>query len=584
MLRAAEPRAMYGVPLLHDGQLVGVAHIGSTRADKFSQEEKKVFAAAAERAALAVAKQQQVSQLSEILQTAPAYVAIVNVDSLEYVFVNPPLQELIGVPLLGTPFGEHGLAAEAREAVERARTLGEPALVEELPIEGVDGARYLRLNVQPLRDASDCIDRFLLFATDVTVQVNARRQLEAAGAERVHLLERERAAREAAELANAAKDEFLATISHELRTPLTAILGWSSLARSRPKADVDRALAVIERNARAQARIVEDVLDFSRMTMGKMRLSPQWLDLGEVVGGALDSVRPAADARRISIDIGVPSSCTIFGDPGRLQQVVWNLLANAVKYTGSGGRVGVRAELGEGFTNLTVSDTGQGIDPNFLPYVFEAFRQANGSTTRRHGGLGLGLAIVRQIVDAHGGSIQAYSAGAGHGSTFTIKLPVDGIEPSERPSEPHSGSVPPSMPGLPLDGLKVLVIDDDDDGRELIVQVLSAHGAQVSMLNSGERALLELERFRPDVLVSDIAMPLLDGYELIRLVRALEPERGGRTPALAVTAHAGKEVVERVLESGFQRYASKPLDIVGLVVHVSELARLWRPTASAAPL
>lgn len=347
---------------------------------------------------------------------------------------------------------------------------------------------------------------------------------------------------------------------------------------------MDRALAVIERNARAQARIVEDVLDFSRMSMGKMRLSPQWLDLGEVVRGALESVRPAADARRISIDVGVPSSCPIFGDPGRLQQVVWNLLANAVKYTGSGGRVGVRAEVGEGFTNLTVSDTGHGIDPDFLPYVFEAFRQANGSTTRRHGGLGLGLAIVRQIVDAHGGSIQAYSAGAGHGSTFTIKLPVDGIGPSERPSAPHSGSVPPSMPGLPLEGLKVLVVDDDDDGRELIAQVLSAHGAQVSMLTSGERALLELERFRPDVLVSDIAMPLLDGYELIRLVRALEPERGGRTPALAVTAHAGKEVVERVLDSGFQRYASKPLDIAGLVVHVSELARLWRPTASAAPL
>jgi signal transduction histidine kinase/CheY-like chemotaxis protein len=575
-LRNSHPRALYGVPLLHEGQLVGVAHIGSTSGGRFSPEERKLFSAAAERAAVAIARHLEVSQQQEIFNEVPAYIAIVSADSLEYVFVNPSLRELFGRRLIGSRVGEHGYGEAVREAVERCRVSNETVWIEELSIGTPDSPRYLRLSVQQLHDASGSLDRFLIFGTDVSEQVRARLQIEAVMAERAELWRRERRAREVAELASTAKDEFLATVSHELRTPLTSILGWSSLLRSRPNTDVDRAVTVIERNARALARIVEDVLDFSRIAKGKMRLAMRVVDIGDVIRMALEAVRPAADAKGISIDIELSEACPLSADPSRLQQVIWNLLSNAVKYTGPGGQVKVNAATSSGRVVLTVSDTGQGIDPRFLPHVFEPFRQANGATTRRHGGLGLGLAIVRQIVDAHGGQIGAHSAGAGLGSSFKVTLPV---EHAARVST-ELDSAPRSEPGTAvtteqrLDGIKVLVVDDDDDGRELMARVLTTHGADVSLLPSAEHALEEIERFRPDVLVSDIAMAELDGYTLIRNVRALEPDRGGRTPALAVTAHAGKDVAQRVLESGFQRYALKPLEVVELVGNVAELAHM----------
>lgn len=566
---------VYGVPLLHDGQLVGVAHIGSVRAPKFSGAEKRLFEAAAERAALAVAKQQRISALNEILDTAPAYAAIVNSDTLEYLFANPMLRALLQAPLVGSKLDEQDFGGAIGWALGKARSTGQSTFIDELAMgaRGGRAATFLQLNVQPLRNSAG-VDRLLLFATDITAQVNSRKQLERAELERARLLEGERRAREAAELASLAKDEFLATVSHELRTPLSAILGWSSLARSRSRADVDGALDIIERNARAQARIVEDVLDFAGISRGKMRLSLTQVDLREVARAAMESVRPAADAKGIRIDAHWDESCYLLGDPGRLQQVVWNLLNNAVKYTGQGGHIRLSVEALEGVRRLAVVDTGQGIDAEFLPHVFEAFRQANGTTTRRHGGLGLGLAIVNQIVQAHGGTIEARSDGPGRGSRFTVELLTDGnpagVEPPEALADIESGD----QPRIRLDGLKVLIVDDDNDGREFMVQILSEHGAVVSAFPSANLALSEFSRLRPDVLVSDIAMPTVDGYELIRRVRALGPERGGQTPALAVTAHAGKEVMERVLESGFQRYTAKPLDVPDLLFCVSELAHL----------
>jgi signal transduction histidine kinase/ActR/RegA family two-component response regulator len=573
---------VYGVPLLHDGQLVGGAHSGSARAVKFSSAEKRLFEAAAERAALAVAKQQRVSALNEILDTAPAYVAIVNSDTLEYLFANPMLRELLQAPLVGEKLDEQAWGKAIGWALGKARATGQPTLVDELMIRARPGraSAFLQLNVRPLRSCAGTIDRLLMFATDITAQVNARKQLERAELERVRLLERERRAREAAEAASVAKDEFLATVSHELRTPLSAILGWASLARSRSRADVDGALAIIERNARAQARIVEDVLDFSGMSRGKMQLSLSQVDLRDVARAAVESVRPAADAKGIRIDARVDESCILIGDPGRLQQVVWNLLNNAVKYTGQGGRVQLSAECAGSVRRLSVVDSGQGIEPDFLPHVFEAFRQANGSTTRRHGGLGLGLAIVNQIVEAHGGTIEAHSDGLGRGSRFTVELLAEG-HPAllQRPLTPEVELARDAR--IRLDGLKVLIVDDDADGREFMAQVLSEHGALVSAFPSANLALSEFTRLRPHVLVSDIAMPAVDGYELIRQVRALDRESGGQTPALAVTAHAGKDVMERVLESGFQRYTAKPLDVPDLLCCVSELAHLGGAEAHA---
>lgn len=565
---------VYGVPLLYDGQLVGVAHIGSLRAPKFSSAEKRLFEAAAERAALAVAKQQRVSALNEILSTAPAYVAIVSGDTLEYSFANPMLRELLQAPLVGSRLEPQEWGKPLEEALDRARATGQAWLVPELSIQArpENAPTYLQLNVQPLQSSNGAVDRLLLFATDITVQVNARKQLERTERERARLLEGERKAREAAELASLAKDEFLATVSHELRTPLSAILGWSSLARSRSRTDVEGALDIIERNARAQARIVEDVLDFSGISRGKMRLSLARASLCDVARAAMESVRPAADAKGIRIDAQLDASCHLLGDAGRLQQVVWNLLNNAVKYTGQGGHVRLVVEAAGGVRRLCVSDTGQGIEAEFLPHVFEAFRQANGSTTRRHGGLGLGLAIVSQIVQAHGGTIEAYSEGLGRGSRFTVELPAEGSAARVASPLAAGDADTNAESGIRLDGLKVLIVDDDTDGREFMAQVLAQHGAVVSAFPSANLALSAFSRLRPDVLVSDIAMPAVDGYELIRQVRALDPENGGQTPALAVTAHAGKEVMARVLESGFQRYTAKPVDVPELLCCVSELA------------
>jgi signal transduction histidine kinase/PleD family two-component response regulator len=582
-LRARGTRGLYGVPLLHDGEVLGIAHIGSTHSPSFSEAEKRLLSAAAERAALAIGKQLEHTRLHQVLRSAPAMIAIVNananMDSVDYSFVNPAYAEVFGADLIGQSFrtrgfGEQALSTLASVISERStKHLAELRVPAQIRHMNASAPEYVRFTAQPLSNPSGTVDRVLLFAVDMTSEVRARREIEAAQLARAELLEQEREARLAAEAASTAKDEFLATVSHELRTPLNAILGWSVIAQQKTQVDRERALGIIERNARAQARIVEDVLDFSRIAKGKMRLVRSSVQVDEVVRAALDVVRPAMDAKGIKLQLQLANPEPIIADADRLQQVVWNLLANAVKFTPMGGEISVSSDCVMDNVELVVKDSGQGIDRQFLPYVFEAFRQANGSTTRLHGGLGLGLAIVKKIVQAHGGSIAVESDGEGKGTTFILRFPYDRTATTEGRRERRSNA---PLSALRLDGLQVLVVDDDDDGRSLLVDALSERGADVLSCASATDALSELTRSRPDVLVSDIAMPDVDGYELIRQVRELSPESGGLTPAVAVTAHARAEAQERAFSAGFQDYLAKPIDIERLVFKVAELGGLLR--------
>jgi len=390
------------------------------------------------------------------------------------------------------------------------------------------------------------------------------------------LLASERAARREAEIANNAKDEFLATVSHELRTPLSAILGWAVIARRQalPPA-VDRALCTIERNARTQMRIIEDVLDIGRIISGKLRLEVSATNVAEVIEAAVQVVRPAAEAKQVRLDVTIdPEVGVIAADAERLQQVAWNVLSNALKFTKKGGRVEVSASRIGSIVVFRVRDDGQGIRSEFLPYLFEPFRQADGSTTRRHGGLGLGLAIVKQLVEAHGGQITAQSGGEGQGALFTIELPARApavvFEPS--PRAPRDSEPVLTGRAVWLDGVRVLVVDDDEDTRDLVHQMLAAQGAIVSSASSAEEALNLVARSRPDVLLSDIGMPNVNGYSLIRSIRSMPEDHGGTIPAVALTAYAREGDRERAYTAGFQAHVTKPVDPDMLAAVVASLA------------
>jgi signal transduction histidine kinase len=395
------------------------------------------------------------------------------------------------------------------------------------------------------------------------------------------LLERERAARLDAEAANQTKDEFLATVSHELRTPLTAILGWTMIARrNSPPAEIEKVLSIIERSARAQLRIIEDLLDVARALGGKLRLEINEARIADVIEGALMAVRPAADAKGVGLAVDVqPAVGAIAADPERLQQVVWNLLSNAIKFTPGGGHVALSAHRSESTIVIRVSDDGQGIRPEFLPHLFEPFRQADGSTTRRHGGLGLGLAIVRQLVEAHGGTISASSDGEGKGTTFTVEIPARAFapEPGVRSPIPRQAAAPAAAAGVRLDGVRLLVVDDDDDSRDLITCILEEWGASVTGASSAGEAMRLLQQSRPDVLVSDIGMPDVDGYALMRQVRGMPAERGGGVPAIALTAYASESDGARVRAAGFQAHVTKPIDPDALTAAVAGLVGTSAP-------
>jgi signal transduction histidine kinase len=401
-------------------------------------------------------------------------------------------------------------------------------------------------------------------------------QMASVALENQTLYAQEQELRAQAEEASRLKDEFLATVSHELRTPLTAVLGYAQLlrARKRDEAYVARTAEKLVRSAKDQALIIDDLLDVSRIVSGKLRIEPQPIDLISVIEAALDTVRPAVEARQLQLHVALnPEASTIIGDANRLQQVVWNLLSNATKFTPPGGIIQILLEPDGRDAWLTIRDTGQGIRPAFLPFVFDRFRQADSASNRAHGGLGLGLAIVRNLVELHGGSVQAASDGEGHGSTFTVRLPLDRIGDAPVSVQPMADDPPPDCPPV-LRGLRVLVVDDQPDIVELLHDILATCGAVVMTCSGAQEALAALRAWKPAVLVSDIAMPGADGYWLIERVRALALEDGGGTPAVALTAYVRAEERERVLAAGFQLYVPKPVDPAELRYVIAHLARI----------
>ena len=435
--------------------------------------------------------------------------------------------------------------------------------------------RWVRAKGRAYYDADGNPTRF----DGVTLDISEQKRVEA---EREHLLEGERAGRSDAERASRMKDEFLATLSHELRTPLNAILGWSQIIkRSSKPDDMAKGIDVIERNARTQAQLIEDLLDMSRIISGKVRLDVQRLDLAAIVQAAVETARPTAEAKSIKLKsvIDPLNGVAVSGDPNRLQQVLWNLLTNAIKFTPKGGNVQVLLERVNSHLEISVIDTGEGIKPEFLPYVFDRFRQADASTTRRHGGLGLGLSIVKQLAELHGGAIRVTSMGEGLGSTFIVSLPLTVTQPQpHKEADRRHPSVGGLAPSIQIDmcadlaGVRVLVVDDEPDARALVKRLLEDCNAVVVTAATAAEALNVLRAERPDVLLSDVGMPVTDGYQLMRQVRALGEEQGGNTPALALTAYARAEDRMQAIRAGFQLHVAKPVEPAELITMVASLA------------
>jgi len=389
-----------------------------------------------------------------------------------------------------------------------------------------------------------------------------------------------------AETATRARDEFLASVSHELRTPLTSIIGWIQLLRlEADPLQIAEGLETIDRNARAQSRLIEDILDFSRINAGKLRLDVRAIELIDIIGAAIEVVRPAADAKGVTLESVLdPSSGLVSGDADRLQQVVWNLLSNAVKFTPRGGRVQVRLQRVTSHSELTVSDTGEGISKEFLPFVFDRFSQADSTSSRKHGGLGLGLGIVRHLVELHGGTVQAFSSGLGEGSTFVVRLPlIIAHHQAGTPAREVVEQGPSVRAELgDLSGVSVLVAEDNDDARKLLITIFERCGATVEAAENVPVALGLLSRFRPDIIVSDIEMPGEDGYSLITKVRAQEtPDR--RIPAIALTAYTRGRDRVRALAAGFQMHMGKPVEPAELVAAVKSLLSTAGRRSAAVP-
>lgn len=428
---------------------------------------------------------------------------------------------------------------------------------------GADGEyRWFHSRARALRDHAGRIRKWFGTSTDIDAQ---RRVAE----ERERLLNAERAARSEAERAARVKDEFVATLSHELRTPLNAIVGWAQflLRDASDPERVHKGLEVIDRNARLQAQMVDDLLDLSRIISGKLRLDIQQVNLHQVIDDVISSLQPAADAKEIAVTTELSETGMIQGDPSRLQQVMWNLLSNAIKFTDRRGSVTVRLFEHHGSVEIAVKDTGLGISPEFMPHVFERFRQADASTTRQFGGLGLGLSIAKQLTELHGGLISVDSEGQGRGATFHVVLPV---ARSSRPAVPVADPVPEDP--VRLVGVRVLVVEDEDDARDLTRRILESSGAHVRIASNTPDALAEFDGERPDVIVSDLGMPGQDGYELIRQIRIRDAVLGGLTPAAALSAQARSEDRKRALLAGFQSHLAKPADPVELLNIVAGLA------------
>ena len=512
------------------------------------------------------------TRLKSIFMQSPSFVATLRGPEHVFELANPAYLQLVGHrDLIGKSAREALPDIEGQgyfELLDRVYQTGEPYEGRELPVtlrrepHGSPEERFLDLLYQPLFDEDGSTSGVFAHGVDITDQVRARR---------------------AAEDANRIKDEFLATLSHELRTPLTAILGWSNMllgGRLDPAAS-ERALHIVERNARAQVQLIDDLLDIGRIITGKLRLEVRPVELAAVVEAAADAVRPAAEAKNIRLQVLLDSAAgAVSGDAERLQQVVWNLLSNAVKFTPKDGRVQVKLERVNSHVEISVTDTGRGIRAEFLPHVFDRFRQADQTSTRTHGGLGLGLSIVRQLVELHGGTIGVDSPGEDQGATFTVALPQlitrheAGTPERRHPTKHHTfgGTIPFDCPPQ-LDGLRVLVVDDEEDTRDLLRAVLERCGSHVTVAASVREALAAIEAAAPEVLVSDIGMPEEDGYALIERVRARERARvTNRIPAIALTAYARVEDRVRAMQAGFQVHVPKPIEPVELAAVVASLA------------
>lgn len=519
-----------------------------------------------------------------LFESARDGILILSAVTLKITDVNPYMTELLGYSrdeFMGKELWELGFFSDKEASQEAFRELQAKGYLryEDLPLQTTEGK---------LREVEFVSNVYVEDSYQV-IQCNIRdiSERKRTQEECTRLMQNALAARAEADAANGIKDEFLALLSHELRTPLTAILGWSQMLAD---GNLDgpatkRALEIIVRNARAQNQLIDDLLDISRIITGKLRLDVRPVELATIIETVVDDMRPATEAKSIRLQTALDSRTgAISGDPDRLQQIIWNLLTNAVKFTPTGGRVQVRLERIASHVEMTVRDTGQGIDPEFLPHVFDRFRQSDSSSARRHGGLGLGLSIVRQLVELHGGTVTATSPGAGEGTTIKVSLPLMSVhqEPSDvETSRPLIGNNALTDRQPSLDDVRVLVVDDEPDARELVASVLTGRGAEVISVGSTVEALAEIERQRFDVLVSDIGMPEMDGYSLISKIRQLPSERGGRIPAAALTAYAGVEDRRRALSAGYQTHIPKPVESAELTTVVANLAERYAvPLAS----
>ncbi|WP_418006378.1 ATP-binding protein [Nostoc piscinale] len=425
--------------------------------------------------------------------------------------------------------------------------------------------RWFAKTIDPVFDEHGNLTGAVFILSDITQRKRAEALLQEQNAHLNRLMVSLQEQTQQAQQANRIKDEFLAVLSHELRSPLNPILGWAKILQTNHQdaAKTQYALETIERNAKLQAQLIEDLLDVSRILQGKLSLKTVPVSLTFTIKAALETVRLAAEAKSIQIKtIFEPNVGQVLGDSGRLQQVVWNLLTNAIKFTSPGGQVKVQLETVKEsdthpaeYAQITISDTGRGISGDFLPYVFDYFRQADGTTTRKFGGLGLGLAIVRHLVELHGGTVQAASPGEGQGATFTVRLP---LIPTAKLN--HNEIAPHNFSDFNFHGLQVLLVDDDTDSRELIAFLLEQYGFQVTQAQSAHDALSILEQAKFDLLISDIGMPNMDGYTLIRHIRKLLPDQGGQIPAIALTAYAGEVDQQLAIAAGFQEHISKPIE------------------------
>jgi signal transduction histidine kinase len=506
-------------------------------------------------------ERQRRSRLEAALNFAPALVCIFRVSDHACEFANVTARALLGPrEVVGSSAEELGATPEMMALLDRVAATGEPlSLVEHvLTVGAVEGV--FDMTLQPLRDDQGLVDAVVSFAIDVTQSVRARRTLELAQARAEH--------------ASRVKDEFLAVVSHELRTPLSSILGWAANARRRnSSSELDRALVIIERNARAQARLIDDILDVSRIVVGQLRLEIASTELAATIGVAVESLRPATEEKGITLASRIGDLGAIDVDPDRIQQVIWNVLSNAIKFTSAGGRVEISGARSDERVVVQVTDSGEGLDPSFLPHLFEPFWQGDASTTRRHGGLGLGLAIASQIVRAHGGTIRASSEGKGCGTSIAIELPIHAdAEGSRRSPRRPVLAAGDSATDIRLDDLHLLVVDDDEDTRHLLSDMFADCGAVVTCVSSAREALAEVRRGRSDVMISDIGMPDIDGFALMQQIRRLPHDEGGHTPAIALTAYSREEDAVRAIAAGYQLHAAKPVNPAVLLSSVAVLA------------